>query len=38
MVDSKDRKTIFTHPYNVVFGKLLRKELRKTALEEDSKI
>ena len=38
MVDVKDRKTIFTHPYNVVFGKLLRKELRKTTLEDDSQL
>ncbi|XP_045172196.2 uncharacterized protein LOC123534162 [Mercenaria mercenaria] len=36
MIDSRDRRTIYTHPYNVIFGKLLRKELRKTSLEEDS--
>ncbi|XP_069136532.1 uncharacterized protein [Argopecten irradians] len=32
MVDMDGRQTIFAHPYNVVYGKLLKHELRKQTL------
>lgn len=33
MVDHKNRSTVYAHPYNAVFGKLLKKELRKTCVD-----
>lgn len=32
MVDGNSQPTIYTHPYNTIFGKLLKKELRKNEL------
>ncbi|KAK2141822.1 hypothetical protein LSH36_1035g01084 [Paralvinella palmiformis] len=33
MIDHKDRPTVYAHPYNAVFGKLLHQDLRKQSPE-----
>ena len=35
LVDSEDKKTIYCHPYNMVWGKLLESRLRKYELETE---
>ena len=30
MIDDNNKPTIYAHPYNYVFGKVLKKELRKS--------
>ena len=32
MVDDKGEPTVYAHPYNTMFGKLLKSELRKSSL------
>lgn len=35
MVNVGEKATIYAHPYNAVFGKLLKKELRRTSVEDE---